>query len=397
MKVTPPCNIWTIVCSVGILLPAMSQALATVDPLTGATTETPNEDLPRRLCTDRPYPDCPEAVEIPNNYEIKPVCGDMDLTDGNPAQIWSYPPLYGSEWIKDVWYDDVTYEDNPPSWDVHTSYSYIKPTDAFGMKTTWINTGNRFKPGIFKILKAYHRLGVEGPAGSWTYSRIGKIEYTVTCKNGITYKDEYTWSQFDHNCSDHWGTGDNCSDGIKEFIPMETQYDPNTLIIGPELGSERLRIPIGDILEHWKGRYVGVPVYYGGPNTLSNPVIMINGLGFDFRAMGAIPKDAPGTEGWRKGYVTDYAQGSLPDVMSRAYGLAKGANTINHNGMYFMNLDLKADLSLTNKQYGFDLLDRLGELLVDHAASLPVTSDLKVDIVCHSTSCIALRESNRDH
>ncbi|MCB9497693.1 MAG: hypothetical protein H6686_12475 [Fibrobacteria bacterium] len=379
-------------CPALLILSAASNAASIIDPLTGVSTEAPREDLPRRLCDDRPYPDCPEAVEIPDNFGLQWSCGDEELTDGNSEIIWDMPMEYGSPMVKQSWYDDVALEGQEPSWDVRTTYRKSKPSDFFGFKFTSIHTGKRFKPGIFKIQKAYHRLDVTGPSGEWTYNRLGRIEYTVTCENGITYKDEYTWKQFDHYCEDHWN-GDNCSDGMRDFSPMDVTYDPSSLIIGPELGSERLRIPVGDILKRWQGRYVGAPHYYGGPNTLSNPVVLINGLGFDFRSMGAIPKDAPGTEGWRKGYVSGYLQGSLPDVISRAYGLAKGENAINHNGIYFVNLDINAGLSLANKEYQFNLLDRLGDLVVDHAAGLPITPDLKVNVVCHSTSCIALREA----
>ncbi len=300
-----------------------------------------------KLCTD---PQCPEVVEIPPNYGTDPVCGDSYLTDGQDV-IWDRQDFFG--------------------------------------RTIHFNTGKRFKPGIFEITNLYLYLRQEDNGDNREYYNRGRVEYTVKCQNGIKYKDSYEWETNDHRCNTYYS---NCSVGTTNWIPVNPPtYDPNTLVIQPKLATQNLLFPIGAIVEQWRGREVGIPRYYGGVNKLAVPVVLINGLGYDFRAMGAVPKDAAGTEGWRKGYVSDYAQGSLPDVMSRAYGLAKGKETINHNGIYFVNLGDVEKLESRTAQY--QLLDRIGEMVVDQAAGLPLTSEMKVDVVCHSSSCLLLREA----
>ncbi len=273
-----------------------------------------------------------------------------------------------------------------------------------------INSGYRFKDDIFHIESFQHTLSVQdvGSDDHDTY-RTGKVVYTVKCQNGITYRDSYQWTQLDqydvdprndvatdvvdHRCNDGFGH-DACAGGWNgNWKAGPTTYNPQTLVISPNAanggdGSRPLKLPIGRIVNKWLGRKVGYPVYYGGPNKLAVPVVLVNGLGFDYTAMGAVPQDVVGTPAWRKGLVSEYTQGSLPDVMSRAYGLVKGTD-INKNGIYFLNLD--PSLIYGSQTDLYLIRDRLAEFLADYAGPKPLTSDLKIDVVCHSTSCLVIR------
>jgi len=326
-------------------------------------------DVPYRLCTDA---QCPEAVDIPDNYGIQLTCGtDADLTAG--ADVWE------EKWA--------------------------------GFPLMRVNTGKRFKSGIFNIEKVEQTSTydwTDAGTNGWNYFRLGRVTYTVKCQNGITYRDVFEWSQkdqydiyrkYDEDAVDHFCESTlwhNCSDGsfhngvFREVSPVS--YDPNTRVIAPlDPYSKDLKLPIGTIVNQWVGRKVGLPKYYGGVNRLAVPIVLVNGLGFDFRSMGAIPKEGKGTDAWRKGYVSDYAQGSLPDILSRAYGLEKGASAINQNGIYFLNLDMTAQLESTQERD--QLLTRLAEMILVHTSGELPTLDLKVDVVCHSSGCLLLREA----
>ena len=310
------------------------------------------------MCDPPDFPECPEAVDIPANYGIQAYCGD--------------PKFLFSPW--------------------HLMQEVRAPD---GRTIGAIDNGRKFSDGLFKVTRVQAKKrykwnnGGIFEAGWWDYWHAGIIDYTVICENGITYKDSFGWERLDHTCQS------NCSGAAENpdvwhDVPV-SNFSYKSGMIETNDGDYPLTLPEEEIVNKWVGRYVGYPPYLGGTHKLAVPLILINGLGFDYRIWGAVPSSIEGTESWTKGLVKDYAQGSLPDVVSRAYGLAKDT-AINNNGIYFLNVhpdfDFKSVTEMTQ------LLNRLGEIIVQHAGGAKnVFPSFQVDLVCHSAGCLLLNEA----
>jgi hypothetical protein len=260
--------------------------------------------------------------------------------------------------------------------------------------------GTTFKPGIFTITsidikKSY--MWSDGhswePCGHFEYYRAARIGYTIKCQNGITYKDTKEWEVDHHSCTGCGSATESCSRDAENPGTWQSEPIDNATITDGKIyvAAADISTTEQNIISTWNGRKVGIPAYFGGTHKLAVPLVMINGLGFDYRAWGAVPAAGVGTESWRKGLVADYEPGSLPDVASRAYGLAKGSD-INQNGLYFLNVS--PDFDFNSVTDWTQVLDRLGEIIILHAGSSSnVTPTFKVDIACHSTGCLLLREA----
>lgn len=344
---------------------------------------------------------CPTPVAVPENYTFDQTCGDIgDLMESktewgptvksNPltGSILDLGPFlsgWGNPAIVEACYDDGAEMKCYPS------------ARRFGeYRTRW--TYRRAKPGVLNLtkvqLKSRHDWS-DGPwneLGRWYYFSKAQVDYTVTCKNGITYAGS---TEFEHKGKDacYAEPFNSClrQDFDYQDVGLEG-YLSNRPVLGtaPHMAYSSVLDEYNLLAGTWAGRTVGYPRYYGGTNRLAVPVVMINGLGYDYRSWGAVPAGVAGTEAWRKGLVKDYTMGSLPDIMSRAYGLSKGEE-INRNGLYFLNLDPKFDFSSTQEPQWF--VERLGEMITDYAGSASnVSGGLQVDLVCHSSGCLLLRE-----
>lgn len=343
-------------------------------------------------------PGCPTPVAVPENYTFDLQCGDIDdlLESKTEMGGWITPHfIYGmmlesgsflSGWGKPA-LTEACYGDGAEM----KCYPYVRNFEKY--RTRW--TYRRAKPGVLNLTriqtKSWHDWTDRGwnKQGGWYRLGQGGVDYTVTCKNGIKYSGYVeTEPVNDHFCA--WTSS--CDENDYPWSDKDVSaYAVNRPVLGNAPGVSSISLDENALLAGtWAGRNVGYPRYYGGANRLAVPVVMINGLGFDYRSWGAVPAGEAGTEAWRKGLVKDYAMGSLPDIMSRAYGLSKGEE-INRNGLYFLNLDPKFDFSSTKEPKWF--VERLGEMITDYAGSASnVSGGLQVDLVCHSSGCLLLRE-----
>jgi len=270
-----------------------------------------------------------------------------------------------------------------------------------------VDENGKFKPGVFKLNVAYEGYVQRKREGGWfsfdyyQYYYATWIDYSVTCGNGITYEGTAYFEAHNHggDC-DIVVDGSSCGSGIRldGSLDQWTTVSPvniNTTLYDPitdRVGSVGVVLPNALIAAAWNRHIVATPHYAGGVHKLAVPVVFVNGLGFDYDEWGVTPAGVKGSDDWLAGKVTDYDQGSLPDVMSRAYGLAKGAD-INSNGIYFMNLDFK---TLTNEGQAASIqkmLTTLSQIMLNHVTiSANLTPEFQFDIVCHSTGCLAVRK-----
>ena len=295
------------------------------------------------LCT-LPEPDCPVAISIPSVPGRQTVC--------------SYDHLYGG-----------------------------------GTKDKKVDT-REIKKGLLRIHKYQHMTQKTSHKPTWgmnyfRYTDKHQIDYGIVCDNGIEYAGKYEWEERSHDCQRQ--PYHNCSDPEQVWKEHPVQnYGPNTFASEWRFAGKAntLRFP-GTILDQWAGRQVGTQQYTGGAHKLAVPVLMIAGLGFDYKVWGVEPAGEVGSEPWLRGEVLNYHNGSLPDMISSAYNLSKGSE-INNNGIFFLNVDPSLNLTQTNLA---PLGDRIQDIALNYFGSLDMlTKNFQVDIVCHSTACLAVRE-----
>jgi hypothetical protein len=249
------------------------------------------------------------------------------------------------------------------------------------------------KKGLFKIYGYEHKTTKESVEPAWKtnyfkYYDNHRIQYGIVCDNGIEYAGEYEWSAYSHRCTRY--VNHNCSHPEDVWEEYDVgNYGSDKFASEWTFNGERLEYP-GTILDQWAGRKVGTVEYFGGTNKLAVPVILIAGLGFDYTVWGVEAAGEVGSEEWLAGRVLNYHPGSLPDLLSSSYNLSKGAD-INENGIFFINIDPSTDLTSAHTQS--IVQNRLTEIFtqyLDFPAHIP--TNFQVDIVCHSTACLAVRE-----
>lgn len=266
---------------------------------------------------------------------------------------------------------------------------------------TDIDGGNgRFVPGSFavtgvKIGRGYDWVGGGPPNHHHEYWHTVIVDYKVTCGNRITY------SGVKHLTSSRWicwesregwpGYPSSCDEGTIAPTSRDVSvFNMNTGEI--ENWDNEVFFPFASVLGAWNGHKVSVPTYFGGKNKLAVPVILVNGLGFDYTSWGVIPAGQRGSDEWNSGLVSEYETGGLPDVMSKAYGLSKGTQ-INNNGIYFLNLD--ASIIAQDQDAVINaFMSRLSNMMLNHVTlAANFTPEFKADIVCHSTGCLLVRKA----
>lgn len=329
-----------------------------------------------RLCVPANAGDCPDAVDIPQEYGSQEYCGDATYFQGKTAHC--------------IWYND-----------------FIGPTlcKKIGVPTSF----QELPDGIFAIQQIEGTSRFSKDDGGYTgvafleYYGRARIQYTIKCQNGISYQDTLSFEQYSHNCD--LGPGNTCSRTAEhpnsfEQVSLDS-YNPVTKKLSPQVaggwgGMHPLRLPEWEIRKRWLNRKVGIPVYLGDTNKLAVPLVLINGIGEDYTSWGVTAAGEYGSTAWTEGLVTDYANGSLPDVVSRAYGLAKGAS-INTNGIYFINLDYKLiNAGQDTNALVDNTLKRLEKIAFQHVQlDSNFTPLFKMDLVCHSASCLVLNEALR--
>lgn len=342
--------------------------------------------------------ECPEAVSIPKVVGLQNVCG-AGIAEGEDRYTEAIAAEIPGKYIQDNTYGNflgVNLKKDGETWTseefldwLYSDFSFDNlPEDPFQrrLEDFDVNIGKRFRPGVFEITRIQGARRREGNGewigGGYYYWERRWIDYTVTCDNGITYKDQFYWEVRDDDCDIY--VINNCSkpENVAEEIPL-SEFDRGAMKVAG------VEIPEGLLASKWVARNVGLPPYAGGAEKLPTPVVLINGLGFDYRVWGIEPLGPKGSAEWNAGLVKDYHTGSLPDVLSRAYGLKKGAE-INQNGVFFLSIDPLTLIGRSFDQVRLQYISWFENTLRGYFGGTP-RKDQMIDVVCHGTGCLALR------
>jgi hypothetical protein len=242
--------------------------------------------------------------------------------------------------------------------------------------------------------------------------RIIKVDYEVTCSNkliypGTKYLFSKTWSR-------------DGADEAKDFRAQEHEWidvpldflssdgfitkDP---VNGAEWSYKPERLDIDELKQSWKGQAVNLPqLYLGEPGRLPRPMLLIHGIESDFMVWGVGAKNKTrGSDDFQKGLVTKYDVGTLPDLISKSYGLNTDPENINSNGIYFYQAPSREIdgkwrensivWSEENSQPKY-LYKKIEEVLNDYfGTEWQENEAYKIDLVAHSQGGLVIREMLR--
>ena len=271
-------------------------------------------------------------------------------------------------------------------------------------------TGKNFKEGVFSVTSLseglYKEIDYDG-IDRWHWMLIYSMHYTITCGNLVTYHGHFIWRSQLWSCK----VGCDSDQDTKTYSLDVSKYNYSTNTFEPHRlrvkDDEKNIVPISNLIAAWNGREVALPRYEGGINRLSVPVILVPGFNADYKNTWGveIPDKNKYSTSFRKGLVSGYVNGSLPDVLARYQGLDVSEQGINSNGIYFFNAPIDAEGKQPSPKwiYGdgansisYSFYKRLEEVLNQHFGEAWKTDEtLKIDIVGHSQGGLVVREMLR--
>lgn len=202
------------------------------------------------------------------------------------------------------------------------------------------DSGQNFKDGVFSVKalnESLEKVVEDEFVDRWHWMLKYSMQYTITCGNHITYKGYFFWRV------QLWSCKMNCDDDVdrKTYAIDLKSYNYLTNTFEPH--RERAKkdkkniVPIGNLIAAWNGREVAYPKYEGGINRLEVPVILVPGFNADYKNTWGveIPDTNKHSVSFKKGFVSSYVNGGLPDILARYQGLDVSEQGINSNGIYF--------------------------------------------------------------
>ena len=229
------------------------------------------------------------------------------------------------------------------------------------------------------------------------YSVQAQADFTVTCKNRVSYSGSLIWKQYKGKCNQTYAeikgvfnsvsdftedalnspfsalgylpgeisipgvSGNNCPEGTAvEVVSLTdpTKFDPKTGTfkfsgfgavqrIPMELiawGAEDRKTPLG-----YNERILKLPPPAKGVNTLSRPILFIHGINDQHKVWGIEEAKEKDLTTWKQGLVKAYLPGSAPDIIANSYRLQTSIDEninpqdwkINDNGIFFFNGNTK--------------------------------------------------------
>ncbi len=271
-------------------------------------------------------------------------------------------------------------------------------------------TGNNFKEGVFSVTslsealnKAVDYDGID----RWHWMLKYSMDYTISCGNHITYKGSFVWRTQLWSCK----IGCDADQDTKTYSLDVNKFNYSTNTFEPH----RLRakddgknfVPINNLIAAWNGREVSFPKYKGGSNKLKVPVILVPGFDADYKNTWGVKilNEDKNSDEFRKGLVSSYVNGGLPDILARYQGLDVSEEGINSNGIYFFNAPIDAQGEQPSPKWidgdtansiSYSFYKKLENVLYQHFGEAWETdSSLKIDIVGHSQGGLVVREMLR--
>lgn len=272
------------------------------------------------------------------------------------------------------------------------------------------DSGQNFKDGVFSVKalnESLEKVVEDEFVDRWHWMLKYSMQYTITCGNHITYKGSFFWRVQLWSCK----VGcDNDIDRKTYGINLDTyDYLKNTF----EPHRSRVKddgkniVPIKNLIAAWNGREVSYPKYEGGTNRLTVPVILVPGFNADYKNTWGveIPDTNKHSVSFKKGLVSSYVNGGLPDILARYQGLDVSEQGINSNGIYFFNAPVDAKGEQPSPKWvdkdaansiSYSFYERLKEVLTQHfGKKWEENESLKIDIVGHSQGGLVVREMLR--
>jgi hypothetical protein len=228
--------------------------------------------------------------------------------------------------------------------------------------------------------------------------RIVEVKYEVSCSNKLIYSGvKYLFSNSWHeNGINNKGTDFKKQAHDWASVPLSFIYSDSSRIL--EL------LNLDSLKKAWNGQSVDYPPFYlGEPGKLPRPVLLIHGIESDFKIwdVAEIIDDRKDST-FKNGLVKGYNIGSLPDLLSKAYGLDTSPKNINSNGVYFYQAPGKeVDGEWHEDSLAWNAVNSQSKYLykkIEYVLDNYFKEDwrknetYKIDLVAHSQGALLIRE-----
>lgn len=279
--------------------------------------------------------------------------------------------------------------------------------------------------------KVHYYWQSKSETGSWIdhyhcLFRIVEVSYNITCGNKLVYQGK------DYLLSDTWKKNEAYTDDEERSdfkaqahdwitLPLSSLKEDGSILDenGASWSKPVVKFDKNVVESKWSVQRVGYPEFkfVGTPGTLPRPVLLVHGLNSDFEVWGVDAK-TPVTGKLKKsevsfqnGEVLKYFNGSLPDRLARSQNLDNSETGINNNGIYFYQspgslvsgdwVDAlpawkRNDASTSQSRALYSKLQSvLDAYYKTKGIDWTKSSELDIDIVCHSQGGLVIREMLR--